>query len=111
MDRLALFWYQPVLLLIGCSLTVHDQPIPPAAGVRVTGYQREHIPSRLDQHGVNVVRLYYTGLADFIGQRFPQVRNCDGIPNLDLVHVQEVWRAAPSAMTGDHAVRVYAANG
>lgn len=67
----------------------------------MAGQQRQQVTVWL-----NFDFLYLVGLDDLdvghrVGQRFPQVRKCNGIARLQAVDMPEVVRAAPSTVSGN----------
>ena len=98
-------------MLFSYSFAVNEIAGFAAAGIGMTGQQRNHVFTRLDQDCVYIVRRYDFYVGDPVSQRIPQVCDDDFIPRLQLVDVSELVIPAVPAMAGDHGVCVSPADG
>ena len=67
----------------------------------MAGDERQQVASLLDFDLVHLMGLDDLNVGHGIGQRFPQVRKCNGIALLQTVDVPKIIRAFPTSVSGD----------
>ena len=97
--------------MVGSFFTINYIALLATAGIGMASDKRQQVTTLLYFDLIHLMGLDDLNICYRVGQRFPQVRKCNGIAHLQAVDMPKVIRTFPPTMSCDDAVGVVVAYG